>query len=170
AALQAPPDGVRSDYAPRQEQRCAPEAQEQGHAARQGVLWRALEAVEGRQGVGGAGAEVRLPRPPSQEGRFPPALDHSDQRRRPAAPVVLQSPHERAAPGWSRDQPQGARRLGGARPGGVPAAGGGREAGTLTMRDLLAALTELRERLQEIRSEEHTSELQSRGHLVCRLL
>src|SRR5207244_13612012 len=36
------------------------------------------------------------------------------------------------------------------RPGGVPAAGGGREAGTLTMRDLRAALTELRERLQEI--------------------
>src|SRR5439155_18910021 len=25
-------------------------------------------------------------------------------------------------------------------------------------------------RLQELRSEEHTSELQSRGHLVCRLL
>src|SRR5439155_1085487 len=34
--------------------------------------------------------------------------------------------------------------------GGVPAAGGGREAGALTMRDLLAALTELRERLPEI--------------------
>src|SRR2546428_9926739 len=109
-----------------------------------------MEALKGAKGVGGAGAEVRLPRPPSQEGRFPPALDHSDQRRRPAAPVVLQSPHERAAPGWGRDQPQGARRLGRARPGGIPAAGGGREAGTLTMRDLLAALAELRERLQEI--------------------
>src|SRR5439155_13012201 len=27
-----------------------------------------------------------------------------------------------------------------------------------------------RERLEKMRSEEHTSELQSRGHLVCRLL
>src|SRR5690625_6378123 len=27
-----------------------------------------------------------------------------------------------------------------------------------------------RQRLPEVRSEEHTSELQSRGHLVCRLL
>src|SRR5437870_11396254 len=30
--------------------------------------------------------------------------------------------------------------------------------------------TNMRERFSEIRSEEHTSELQSRGHLVCRLL
>src|SRR5690625_7094948 len=27
-----------------------------------------------------------------------------------------------------------------------------------------------RQRLEDLRSEEHTSELQSRGHLVCRLL
>src|SRR5690625_5593981 len=34
----------------------------------------------------------------------------------------------------------------------------------LTVRD------QIRERYLEVRSEEHTSELQSRGHLVCRLL
>src|SRR5207253_6250841 len=37
------------------------------------------------------------------------------------------------------------------------------EVGRGLIRDLLVAL-------EEIRSEEHTSELQSRGHLVCRLL
>src|SRR5690625_6076147 len=30
--------------------------------------------------------------------------------------------------------------------------------------------TEVKERTYDLRSEEHTSELQSRGHLVCRLL
>src|SRR5207244_1006964 len=88
--------------------------------------------------------------PPPQEGRLPPPLDHPHQRRRAVAPAFLQPPHERTAPRRSRDQPQGAGRPRGARSRGVPAAGGGREAGTLTMRDLLAALTELRERLQEI--------------------
>src|SRR5439155_13703952 len=36
--------------------------------------------------------------------------------------------------------------------------------------DLEVTLTALREELHVRRSEEHTSELQSRGHLVCRLL
>src|SRR5690625_5804859 len=31
-------------------------------------------------------------------------------------------------------------------------------------------LKQLRRRVHDLRSEEHTSELQSRGHLVCRLL
>src|SRR5690625_6579966 len=35
---------------------------------------------------------------------------------------------------------------------------------------LLAGTTAPRGRLVHLRSEEHTSELQSRGHLVCRLL
>src|SRR5690625_6811983 len=34
----------------------------------------------------------------------------------------------------------------------------------------LAYLTEIVEAIDQVRSEEHTSELQSRGHLVCRLL
>src|SRR5690625_6567322 len=32
------------------------------------------------------------------------------------------------------------------------------------------AAREMRQRVHKLRSEEHTSELQSRGHLVCRLL
>src|SRR5256886_7458890 len=102
-------------------------------------------------GGGGGGGEDAPPRPPPpQEGRLRPPLDHPHQRRRAVAPAFLQPPHERAAPRRSRDQPQSAGRPRGTRSRGVPAAGGGREAGTLTMRDLLAALTELRERLQEI--------------------
>src|SRR2546422_3438068 len=41
---------------------------------------------------------------------------------------------------------------------------------TLPDRDGFEILAELRERYPAIRSEEHTSELQSRLHLVCRLL
>src|SRR5207253_10523605 len=33
-----------------------------------------------------------------------------------------------------------------------------------------SGLTDFRHRAEPLRSEEHTSELQSRGHLVCRLL
>src|SRR5690625_3543507 len=36
--------------------------------------------------------------------------------------------------------------------------------------DLDQALLDVREKVDQVRSEEHTSELQSRGHLVCRLL
>src|SRR5690625_3260142 len=39
-----------------------------------------------------------------------------------------------------------------------------------TRRHLIAVNTSSRKRAEEARSEEHTSELQSRGHLVCRLL
>src|SRR5690625_6246486 len=39
-----------------------------------------------------------------------------------------------------------------------------------TLYALLCLQDELSERLGKLRSEEHTSELQSRGHLVCRLL
>src|SRR2546422_7707714 len=39
----------------------------------------------------------------------------------------------------------------------------------VTTRQVIALLHEV-ERLREVRSEEHTSELQSRLHLVCRLL
>src|SRR6266702_7329404 len=38
------------------------------------------------------------------------------------------------------------------------------------MAPLEEALGRLRVQIQQVRSEEHTSELQSRGHLVCRLL
>src|SRR5438132_6726163 len=106
--------------------------------------------MEGGEGVGRAGPEIRLPRPPPQEGRFSPALDHAHQRGRTAAPAVLQPPHERAPQGRRRDQPQGARRSGRSRSRRVRAARGGRQAGALTMRDLLAALAKLRGRLQEI--------------------
>src|SRR5439155_7312613 len=37
-------------------------------------------------------------------------------------------------------------------------------------RAVLDAGAALQHRFEEVRSEEHTSELQSRGHLVCRLL
>src|SRR2546422_7127009 len=36
--------------------------------------------------------------------------------------------------------------------------------------DVVPAVDELKRQRQELRSEEHTSELQSRLHLVCRLL
>ena len=36
--------------------------------------------------------------------------------------------------------------------------------------DCLITIEEQQKRLKKYRSEEHTSELQSRGHLVCRLL
>src|SRR5205085_12652532 len=137
-------------HAPRQEQRRAPEAQEQDHEARQGLLWRALQAVEGGEGVGRARPEVRLPRPAPPQGGLPPSLDHAHQRGSADAPAVLQPPDERAPQGRRRDQPQGARRPRRARSRGVRAARGGRQAGTLTMPDLLAALAKLRERLQEI--------------------
>src|SRR5215510_16519523 len=45
----------------------------------------------------------------------------------------------------------------------------GRHAGFLAGRDVVPRLA-ARQRLLVRRSEEHTSELQSRGHLVCRLL
>src|SRR5204863_7515613 len=123
---------------------------EQDHEARQGLLRRAVQAVEGGQGIRRAGPEVRIPGPPPQEGRFSPALDHAHQRGRTAAPAVLQPPHERAPQGRRRDQPDGARRSRRPRSRRVCAARGGRQAGALTMRDLLAALSELRERLKEI--------------------
>src|SRR5690606_41030349 len=44
------------------------------------------------------------------------------------------------------------------------------EDGSDEARDVLDALEDLAERLGEPRSEEHTSELQSRENLVCRLL
>src|SRR5690625_6798052 len=40
----------------------------------------------------------------------------------------------------------------------------------LTAPDILLLITEKRGFFDDYRSEEHTSELQSRGHLVCRLL
>src|SRR5690606_29221968 len=43
-------------------------------------------------------------------------------------------------------------------------------AGRVAIAELEAGATEILERLSEIRSEEHTSELQSRENLVCRLL
>src|SRR5205823_12645513 len=64
--------------------------------------------------------------------------------------VVLQPHDERPAARRGRGQPQGPGRSRRARSRGIRAAGGGREAGALTMRDLLAALSELRERLKEI--------------------
>src|SRR2546428_5463763 len=106
--------------------------------------------MEGGQGVRRAGAEIRLPGPAPEEGRLPPALDHAHQRRRATAPALLQPPHERAPQGRRRDQPQGARRSRRPRSRRVRAARGGRQAGALIMRDLLAALAELRERLKEI--------------------
>src|SRR5690625_6744490 len=41
---------------------------------------------------------------------------------------------------------------------------------SLPLRDILQAATTKLKALTAARSEEHTSELQSRGHLVCRLL
>src|SRR5439155_3960410 len=77
------------------------------------------------------------------------------------------SQHERAQP---RRAPRGDAADPGARQGRVredarrrrPAGGGGRRGGGA---GLLPA-----GRRRRARSEEHTSELQSRGHLVCRLL
>src|SRR2546427_450185 len=106
--------------------------------------------MEGGQGVRRAGPEIRVPGPAPQEGRLSAALDHAHQCGRTAAPAVLQPPHERAPQGRRRDQPQGPRRSRRPRSGGVRAACGGRQAGALIMRDLLAALAELRERLKEI--------------------
>src|SRR5690625_6572613 len=42
--------------------------------------------------------------------------------------------------------------------------------GRVMARSAMVVLHEIAERLLDDRSEEHTSELQSRGHLVCRLL
>src|SRR5207247_6984111 len=87
---------------------------------------------------------------PPQERRVPAAVDHPHQRRGAPARALLQPPHERAAQGRRRDQPQGPRRPRGPRPDRVRPAGGGRQEGALTMSDLLAALDALRERLTEI--------------------
>src|SRR3989449_8714956 len=130
--------------------RCPPETQEQAHEARQGLLGRAQQAVEGGQGERRAGAEVCLPRPAPQEGRLPAAVDPPHQRGGAAARADVQPSNERTAQGRRRGQSQNPRRSRGPRPGRVRAAGGGREAGPLTMRDLLAALGALRERLTEI--------------------
>src|SRR5690348_13065048 len=106
--------------------------------------------MEGGERIGRARAEVRVPRSAPQKGRLPPPVDHPHQRGRAPPPAVLQPPDERAAARWCRDQPQSARRSRGSRSGGFRAARGGRQAGTLTMSDLLAATAELRERLKEI--------------------
>src|SRR5690625_5847662 len=49
-------------------------------------------------------------------------------------------------------------------------AGRGSLAGLLAYGDANAIVMEMASEVLPVRSEEHTSELQSRGHLVCRLL
>src|SRR3712207_7265282 len=67
--------------------------------------------------------------------------------------TLFRSPHHTPGPGAAR--------------GGTPAvAGGGRDAPW----DLAGALLFRAGRPARVRSEEHTSELQSRQYLVCRLL
>src|SRR6266511_1038565 len=119
ASPQAPVAGVRSTHASRQKQRRAPEAQEQGDEARQGLLGRAEQALEGGQRGDRAGGEVRVSRSPLEKGRVPPPLDHADQRRGPAARPVLQQVHERAAQSGRRGEPESPRRSGRAGSGGV---------------------------------------------------
>ena len=53
---------------------------------------------------------VRVPRPPGQEGRVPPAVDPADQRRLPAERHQLQPVHRRPERGRHRGRPQDARR------------------------------------------------------------
>src|SRR2546422_7943045 len=48
--------------------------------------------------------------------------------------------------------------------------GGGGHVGQIPRDAVLRGVTVLRDRHLQVRSEEHTSELQSRLHLVCRLL
>src|SRR5207253_8638248 len=73
-----------------------------------------------------------------------------------------------AGGGWGQVQCRaagGRRRVRGRSPGS--AGGRARRAGSVSERRVVAAVPQSR---GGTRSEEHTSELQSRGHLVCRLL
>src|SRR2546426_1631220 len=61
----------------------------QGDEARQGLLRRAQQAVEGREGVGRAGGEVRLSRPAPQEGGIPAAVRSEEHTAELQAPCNL---------------------------------------------------------------------------------
>jgi len=67
-------------------------------------LWKAAKEATERA------AQVRLSRPPQQEGRVPSPLDHAHQRGSPTARVVLQQVHEWAAQSRCRSESQGPRR------------------------------------------------------------
>src|SRR5437870_9133953 len=78
------------------------------------------------------------------------------------APSALPAPSSARTPGASAAAVRAAASRAAARPARAP--------GTSSVRMVGHPLGHGPDRIDERRSEEHTSELQSRGHLVCRLL
>src|SRR5690625_5757205 len=60
--------------------------------------------------------------------------------------------------------------LGNTAAGAIAGAAVGGATGAIIGRNMDRKAQEIADELDDVRSEEHTSELQSRGHLVCRLL
>src|SRR5205823_9680438 len=62
----------------------------QGPRAGEGLLGAQALDLPAREGAGRALARLRLSRPEGPQARFPPALDHADQRRRTAERPLVQ--------------------------------------------------------------------------------